>query len=87
MEVKRQAFPRFYFLSNDELLEILAQSFDIQLLQKHIKKCFDNVVKLDINESLGNAIVGMISGENEIVSFGTHTVNTKSEVELWLNQF
>ena len=30
-----------------------------------MKKCFDNVVKLDINESLGNAIVGMISAEGE----------------------
>ena len=42
-----------------------------------MKKCFDNVVKLDINESLGNSIVGMISAEGEEISFGSHSVNTK----------
>ena len=43
-------------------------------------------MKLDINESLDNAIVGMISAENEKVSFGNDTVNTRTEVEKWLNE-
>ena len=56
-------FPRFYFLSNDELLQILSLGSDVRQVEKHINKCFDNINGLSINDLGGGAydISGMIS--------------------------
>ncbi|KAI8904300.1 dynein heavy chain and region D6 of dynein motor-domain-containing protein [Gorgonomyces haynaldii] len=88
LETKRQAFPRFYFLSNDDLLEILGNSKDPNAVQPHLKKCFDNLVKLELllagtDGRMQNEAVGMHSGDGEYVPFAA-PVQLEGPVELWL---
>lgn len=40
---KRQRFARFYFLSDDELLEVLAQCGDPRNVQRHLRRVFEFV--------------------------------------------
>lgn len=94
LEFKRMAFPRFYFLSNEELLEILAQTRFVQAVQPHMIKCFDAIKSLDFGgmhpmspvEEADEASVdvyGMISPENEYVTLGKN-LKARGEVESWL---
>jgi dynein heavy chain len=43
LEEKRTDFPRFYFISSDELLQLLAEQKVVSSVEKHLNKCFDNV--------------------------------------------
>lgn len=84
LETKRSAFPRFYFLSNDELLQILSQTRNAQAVQPHLRKCFDNMASLVFtNEKNSKSMVAMVSADNERVEF-THTVFAEGNVEFWL---
>lgn len=84
LEQKRVLFPRFYFLSNDELLQILANAADIRAVEKHINKCFDNINGLLLVETGGTPdIHGMKSGEGEEVEFSKIKVRNNG-VEVWM---
>ncbi|XP_029769486.1 dynein heavy chain 2, axonemal [Terrapene carolina triunguis] len=86
LETKRHIFPRFYFLSNDDLLEILGQSRNPEAVQPHLKKCFDNIKSLKIQKvGMGNKseAVGMYSLDGEYVEFA-HSVLLEGPVEEWL---
>lgn len=48
LETKRHIFPRFYFISNDDMLEILGNSKKPEAIQPHFKKLFDNLNKIKI---------------------------------------
>jgi len=86
LETKRNAFPRFYFLSDEELLEILAQTRDPQAVQPHLRKCFDALVRLDFGEEPGSTdIHAMKSPEGEVVELGRN-LKARGQVETWLSE-
>jgi dynein heavy chain len=85
LESKRLLFPRFYFLSNDELLEILAQTRNPLAVQPHLGKCFDAIKSLEFsNEPKSIDILAMLSPEGERLPFAK-TVKARGNVESWLS--
>ena len=81
---KRGAFPRFYFLSNDDLIEILSQTRNVQAVQPHLMKCFDAMKKIEFTtDKNSKEIIGMWSPEGEYVEF-SDSVMAIGPVETWL---
>ncbi|XP_078481026.1 dynein axonemal heavy chain 1-like isoform X3 [Ciona intestinalis] len=83
LETKRAAFPRFYFLSDDELLEILSQTKDPTAVQPHLRKCFENIYQIKFEEDM--RMSEMVSGEGERVDFSEELYPT-GNVEDWLGE-
>ena len=81
---KRAAFPRFYFLSNDDLIEILSQTRNVHAVQPHLMKCFDAIKKIEFTKDKNSKeIIGMWSPELEYVEF-SESVMAIGPVEHWL---
>uniref|UniRef100_A0A8C9J5L0 Dynein axonemal heavy chain 9 n=1 Tax=Piliocolobus tephrosceles TaxID=591936 RepID=A0A8C9J5L0_9PRIM len=88
LDTKRLAFPRFYFLSSSDLLDILSNGTAPQQVQRHLSKLFDNMAKmrfqLDASGKPTKTSLGMYSKEEEYVAF-SEPCDCSGQVEIWLN--
>ncbi|XP_071429942.1 dynein axonemal heavy chain 17 isoform X2 [Pithys albifrons albifrons] len=89
LETKRLAFPRFYFVSSVDLLDILSRGTEPLEVSRHLTKLFDSLAKLKFQLSLDKKPLkvaqGMFSRDGEYVPFDTDC-DLSGQVEIWLNR-
>ncbi|KAL9650835.1 hypothetical protein ABK040_001885 [Willaertia magna] len=83
LETKCRAFPRFYFIKDQDVIDILSKGSFPRLVMKHMSKIVEAVATLtfDDNTDMAN---GLISKEGEVIAFG-NKYECKGPVEQWLN--
>jgi len=85
LEEKRNLFPRFYFLGDDDLLELLGQSTNVEVIHSHLRKLFSGITRLKVaGQSEDRATIEQIfSSRGETVALRDRVPLTK-DVEHWL---
>ena len=84
METKRLAFPRFYFVSTTDLLDILSNGNNPVKICKHLSKIFDSLANLDFQGNSKKAIM-MHAKDGEKCNLA-NGCDCGGEVEVWLNR-
>ncbi|RNF10287.1 1-beta dynein [Trypanosoma rangeli] len=87
LEDRRRVFPRFYFLSNDDLLEILGHTKEPAKVQPHLRKCFEGLYRLSLNTVRSRIVAeGMSSSDGESIAFVPYVQVEGLSVETWLRR-
>ena len=86
LDTKKMAFPRFFFLSNDELLEILSEGKDPLRVQPFMKKCFEAVQKVEFTERVTMKTIVSVEGESVPLCKEIDPAETGA-VEKWMLEF
>ncbi|XP_052274955.1 cytoplasmic dynein 1 heavy chain 1-like isoform X3 [Dreissena polymorpha] len=84
LERERASFPRFYFVGDEDLLEIIGNSKNVARLQKHFKKMFAGVATITLNDD-NSQVLGLLSKEGEEVVFASSvSIAQHPKINEWL---
>lgn len=83
LEQKRVACPRLYFIGDEDLLEILGRSEEVEVVQTHLRNLFGGVHRVEIGEE--KRITAMVSVMGEVVNLEESISITRS-IEDWLKE-
>lgn len=81
LEKKRMMFPRFFFVSDPALLEILGQASDSHTIQAHLLSIFDNTKTVRFHEQDYDRITSISSSEGENVQVSPY--HQLSSLPVW----
>ncbi|KAL5106320.1 hypothetical protein TcWFU_007241 [Taenia crassiceps] len=84
LDTKRLAFPRFYFISPTDLLDILANGNEPIKVMPHLSKLFDSIASVDL-KSTAKTATSMKAKDGEVVRLAREC-SLDGKVEVWLNQ-
>lgn len=88
LETQRAAFARFYFIGDEDLLEIIGNSKDVAVVQRHFTKMYAGITSLKNEKREGQDIIHtMLSREGEVVEFKKGVNITEDpKINIWLTK-
>ncbi len=89
LEKQRSAFPRFYFVGDDDLLEIIGAGKDVSKIQKHFKKMFAGLASVQLTAGVAPEeakIEAMQSAEGETLPLPEPFATKELKIHEWLTR-
>uniref|UniRef100_A0A914C3Q6 Dynein heavy chain linker domain-containing protein n=1 Tax=Acrobeloides nanus TaxID=290746 RepID=A0A914C3Q6_9BILA len=86
LQKKRSNWPRLYFLTNEELLDLFSSAKNSKQILTFLPRLFTSVVDVELNSR--GEIVGLINGSNETLPL-VKTINPalmKRHIDKWLHE-
>ena len=83
LETKRLIFPRFFFMSDTIILEVLGQASDPASVQPHLLSIFMATAALEFDKNNFDVIIAIISENKEVVKL-EKSVKCIGGVEIWM---